>query len=168
MFKVSRIASRARLEDLGLPAHHLAQLRLVAAQRTGDVLLTGPSGTGKTLAAEVLAATVGRDLMRVDLGRVVSRFIGETEKNLDRLFTTAAASGAVLYFDEADTLFGKRSEVKDSHDRYANVEVAYLLQKMESFRGLVILASNQRQNIDPAFIRRLRHVVVFPWQPKHT
>ena len=168
MFKVTRIASLARLEDLALPADRVALLRVVAAQRTGAVLLTGPSGTGKTLAAEVLAATIGRDLMRVDLGRVVSRFVGETEKNLDRLFTTAAASGAVLFFDEADALFGKRSEVKDSHDRYANVEVAYLLQKMESFRGLVILASNQRQNLDPAFLRRLRYVVDVPWHPKHT
>ena len=168
MFKVTRIASLARLEDLALPADRVALLRVVAAQRTGAVLLTGPSGTGKTLAAEVLAATIGRDLMRVDLGRVVSRFVGETEKNLDRLFTTAAASGAVLFFDEADALFGKRSEVKDNHDRYANVEVAYLLQKMESFRGLVILASNQRQNLDPAFLRRLRYVVDVPWHPKHT
>lgn len=166
MFKVSRIASLARLEDLALPADRLSQLRVVAAQRTGAVLLTGPSGTGKTLAAEVLAATTGRDLVRVDLSRVVSRFIGETEKNLDRLFTTAAASGAVLFFDEADALFGKRSDVKDSHDRYANVEVGYLLQKIESYRGLIILASNARQNIDPAFLRRLRHVVDVPWQPK--
>jgi SpoVK/Ycf46/Vps4 family AAA+-type ATPase len=168
MFKVSRIASLARLEDLALPADRLALLRVVAAQRTGAVLLTGPSGTGKTLAAEGLAATMGRDLMRVDLGRVVSRFIGETEKNLDRVFAMAAASSAVLFFDEADALFGKRSEVKDSHDRYANIEVSYLLQKMESFRGLVILASSQRQNIDPAFLRRLRYVVDVPWKPKRT
>jgi SpoVK/Ycf46/Vps4 family AAA+-type ATPase len=168
MFRVSRIAPRARLEDLALPADRLAQLRFVAAQRMGAVLLTGPSGTGKTLAAEGLAGTIGRDLMRVDLGRVVSRFIGETEKNLDRLFATAAASGAVLFFDEADALFGKRSDVKDSHDRYANVEVGYLLQKIESYRGLVILASNARHNIDPAFVRRLRYVVDLPWQPKRT
>ena len=168
MFRVSRIASLARLDDLALPADRLAQLRAVAAQRTGAVLLAGPSGAGKTLAAEGLAATIGRDLMRVDLGRVLSRFIGETEKNLDRLFAMAAASGAVLFFDEADALFGKRSDVKDSHDRYANVEVGYLLQKIESYRGLVILASNARHNIDPAFVRRLRHIVDLPWRPKRT
>jgi SpoVK/Ycf46/Vps4 family AAA+-type ATPase len=166
MFSVTRIASRARLEDLALPAGGLAQLRIVAAQRTGAVLLTGPSGTGKTLAAEGLAGTIGRDLMRVDLGRLVSRYIGETEKNLDRIFATADASGAVLLFDEADALFGKRSEVKNSHDRYANIEVSYLLQKIERHKGLVVLASNTRQNIDPAFLRRLRYVVDIPWPPK--
>lgn len=166
MFRISRNASRARLEDLALPADRLAKLHAVAAQRTGAMLLTGPPGSGKTLTAEALAGTIGRDLMQVDLGRVVSRFIGETEKNLDRLFATAVASGAVLFFDEADALFGKRSDVKDSHDRYANVEVAYLLQKMESHQGVVILASNMRQNIDPAFVRRLHHVVDLPWPPK--
>lgn len=168
MFKLSTIASLARLEDPPLPARRLALLRTVAAQRAGAVLLTGPAGTGKTLAAEVIAATIGRDLMRVDLGRVVSRYIGETEKNLDRLFATAAASSAVLFFDEADALFGKRSDVKDSRDRYANVEIGYLLQKIESYRGLIVLSSNARQNIDPAFFRRLRHVVDVPWQPKRT
>jgi len=166
MFKVSKVASHARLEDLALPAHSLALLRVAAAQRKGAVLLTGPSGTGKTLAAEGLAATIGRDLMRVDLRRVVSRFIGETEKNLSRVFAGAETSGAVLFFDEADALFGKRSEVKDSHDRYANIETGYLLQKIESHRGLVILASNGRHNIDPAFLRRLRYVVDLPWPPK--
>lgn len=168
MFKLSTIASLARLEDPALPERRLALLRTVAAQRAGAVLLTGPAGTGKTLAAEVIAATIGRDLMRVDLGRVVSRHIGETEKNLDRLFATAAASSAVLFFDEADALFGKRSDVKGSHDRYANVEIGYLLQKIESYRGLIVLSSNARQNIDPAFLRRLRHVVDVPWQPKRT
>ncbi|MEO8057990.1 MAG: ATP-binding protein [Burkholderiales bacterium] len=167
MFSVSRIASHAHLEDLALPVEHLGQLQVAAAQRTGAVLLTGPSGTGKTLAAEVLARAIGRDLMRVDLRQVLSRYVGETEKNLDRLFALATASGAVLFFDEADALFGKRSDVKDSHDRYANVEVGYLLQKMESFTGLVVLASNARQNIDPAFLRRLRQVVDLPWPPKH-
>ena len=168
MFRVSRIASHARLEDLALPADRLAQFRVVAAQRTGVVLLAGPSGTGKTLAAEGLASAIGRDLMRIDLGRVVSRYIGETEKNLDRLFAMAAASDAVLFFDEADALLGKRSDVRDSHDRYANVEVGYLLQKIESYRGLVILACTARHNIDPAFLRRLRYVVDLPWPPKRT
>ncbi len=165
MFKVSKIASDARLENLDLPTARLAQLRAVAAQRTGAVLLTGPSGPGKTRAAEVLASTIGRDLMRVDLGRMVSRYIGETEKNLDRVFAMAAASGAVLFFDEADALFGKRSDVKDSHDRYANIEVSYLLQKLERYRGLVVVAASMRQNIDPALLRRLRHVVDIPWPP---
>ncbi|MEO8808083.1 MAG: AAA family ATPase, partial [Burkholderiaceae bacterium] len=168
MFRVSKIASHARFEHLAVPADRLSQLRIVATQRTGTVLLTGPSGTGKTLAAEALASTMGRDLMRIDLGRVVSRFIGETEKNLDRLFAIASVSEAVLFFDEADALFGKRSDVRDSHDRYANVEVGYLLQKIESYRGLIILASNARHNIDPAFLRRLRYVVDLPWPPKRT
>ncbi|MEO8808556.1 MAG: AAA family ATPase [Burkholderiaceae bacterium] len=168
MFTVSRIASHARLEDLALPANSLAQMQVVAAKRTGVMLMTGPSGTGKTLAAEVLAGTMGRDLMRVDLGRVVSRYIGETEKNLDRVFAMAAARGAVLFFDEADSLFGKRSDVKDSHDRYANVEVSYLLQKLEHHSGLVILATNLRHKIDPAFLRRVHHVVDLPWRPKRT
>jgi len=166
MFTLSRNGSHTRLEDLALPAGPLAMLRVVAAQRIGAVLLTGPAGTGKTLAAESLAGTMGRDLVRVDLGRVISRYIGETEKNLSRLFATAEARGAVLFFDEADALFGKRSDVKDSHDRYANVEVSYLLQEIESYRGLVVLASNARQNIDPAFLRRLRYVVDLPGPPK--
>jgi len=167
MFSVSPRPSLARLEDLALPADRLAQLQFVAAHRTGAVLLTGPAGSDKTLVAEGLAETMGRDLMRADLGRTMSRYIGETEKNLDRLFVRAAASGAVLFFDEADALFGKRSDVKDSHDRYANVEVNYLLQKMGSNRGLIILASNVRQNIDPAFLRRLRCVIDVPWPPRH-
>jgi len=167
MFKVNKIASRVPLEDLALPANRLAQLKAFAAQRTGAMLLTGPSGTGKTLAAEVVAGTIGRDLMRVDVSRVVSRYIGETEKNLDRVFAMAAASGGVLFFDEADALFGKRSNVKTSNDRYADIEVGYLLQKIESYRGLVILAAGMRQDIDPAVVRRLRHVVDLPWPPKH-
>ncbi len=166
MFRVSKIASNARSEGLDLPTARLAQLRAAAALRSGAVLLTGPSGPGKTRAAEVLASTIGRDLMRVDLGRVVSRYVGETEKNLDRAFAMAAASGAVLFFDEADALFGKRSDVKDSHDRYADIQVSYLLQKLESYRGLVVVAASMRQNIDPALLRRLRHVVDIPWPPK--
>lgn len=166
MFRVNTIASRTHWKDVPFSSDRLATLRMIAAQRTGAVLLTGPSSTEKMLAAEVIASTIGCDLLCVDIGRVVSRFIGETEKNLDRLFATATATGAVLYFDEADALFGKRSDVADSHDRYANIEVSYLFQKLESHRGLVVLTSNMRQNIDPAFLRRLRHVVDLPWPYK--
>jgi vesicle-fusing ATPase len=126
-------------------------------------LFAGESGTGKTLAAEVLAGELGLDLYRIDLAATVSKYIGETEKNLRRLFEAAEASGAVLLFDEADALFGKRGEVKDGHDRYANLEVAYLLQRMESYRGLAILTTNLRSNVDRAFTRRLRFVVQFPF-----
>jgi len=126
-------------------------------------LFAGESGTGKTLAAEVLAHELGLDLYRIDLAATVSKYIGETEKNLRRLFEAAEASGAVLLFDEADALFGKRGEVKDGHDRYANLEVAYLLQRMESYRGLAILTTNLRSNVDRAFLRRLRFVVQFPF-----
>ena len=126
-------------------------------------LFAGDSGTGKTLAAEVLARELGLDLYRIDLAATVSKYIGETEKNLRRLFEAAEASGAVLLFDEADALFGKRGEVKDGHDRYANLEVAYLLQRMESYRGLAILTTNLRSNVDRAFLRRLRFVVQFPF-----
>jgi vesicle-fusing ATPase len=126
-------------------------------------LFAGESGTGKTLAAEVLAADLGLDLYRIDLSATVSKYIGETEKNIRRLFDAAEASGAVLLFDEADALFGKRGEVKDGHDRYANLEVAYLLQRMESYRGLAILTTNMRSHIDRAFLRRLRFVIQFPF-----
>jgi SpoVK/Ycf46/Vps4 family AAA+-type ATPase len=127
------------------------------------VLFHGPSGTGKTLAAEVLAAELGLDLYRIDLSQVVDKYIGETEKNLRRLFDAADAGGAVLLFDEADALFGRRSEVKDSHDRHANIEVGYLLQRLESYRGLAILTTNLRDALDGAFLRRLRFVVEFPF-----
>ena len=126
------------------------------------ILFSGQKGTGKTLAAEAIARELGVDLVRVDLSRVVSKYIGETEKNLDRIFREAEAGGAALLFDEADALFGKRSEVKDSHDRYANIETSYLLQRMETFRGVAILTTNRRQSIDPAFVRRMRFVVRFP------
>jgi SpoVK/Ycf46/Vps4 family AAA+-type ATPase len=126
-------------------------------------LFAGASGTGKTLAAEVLARELQLDLYRVDLSAVVSKYIGETEKNLRRVFDAADEGGAVLLFDEADALFGKRSEVKDSHDRYANVEISYLLQRMEAYRGLAILTTNQKEALDVAFLRRLRFVVAFPW-----
>jgi hypothetical protein len=126
-------------------------------------LFTGVSGTGKTMAAEVLAAELDLDLYRVDLGGVVSKYIGETEKNLGRVFDAAESAGAVLLFDEADALFGKRSEVRDSHDRYANLEVSYLLQRMEAYQGLAILTTNLADAIDSAFLRRFRFVVRFPF-----
>ena len=126
-------------------------------------LFTGPSGTGKTLAAEVIATELGLDLVQVDLSQVVSKYIGETEKQLARLFDTAEDGGMVLLFDEADALFGKRSEVKDSHDRYANLEVGYLLQRLEAFAGLAVLTTNARGSLDQAFTRRLSTVVTFPY-----
>ena len=128
-----------------------------------SALFAGASGTGKTLAAEVLAQTLQLDLYRIDLSQVVSKYIGETEKNLRRVFDAAEAGGAILLFDEADALFGKRSEVRDSHDRYANIEVSYLLQRMEAYRGLAILTTNLRSAIDAAFLRRIRFIVQFPF-----
>jgi hypothetical protein len=126
-----------------------------------NALFGGESGTGKTMAAEVLANELRLNLYRIDLSAVVSKYIGETEKNLRRLFDAAEDGGAILFFDEADALFGKRSEVKDSHDRYANIEVNYLLQRMEAYRGLAILATNMKSALDQAFMRRLRFVVTF-------
>jgi hypothetical protein len=126
-------------------------------------LFAGPSGAGKTLAAEVIAGELGLDLYAIDLATTTSKFIGETEKNLRRIFDAAERSGAILLFDEADALFGKRSEVRDSHDRYANLEVSYLLQRIETYRGLAILTTNFDQAIDAAFVRRLRFVVNFPF-----
>ena len=128
-----------------------------------NALFAGESGTGKTMAAEVIANALELDLYRIDLSSVVSKYIGETEKNLRKLFDTAEDSGAILFFDEADALFGKRSEVKDSHDRYANIEINYLLQRMESYRGLAILATNTKGSLDKAFMRRLRFIVDFPF-----
>lgn len=128
-----------------------------------SALFAGDSGTGKTMAAEVLARDLRLDLYRIDLSGVVSKYIGETEKNLRRLFDAAEDSGVILFFDEADALFGKRSEVKDSHDRYANIEISYLLQRMESYRGLSILTTNLRSAVDQAFLRRIRFVVQFPF-----
>jgi len=177
------IDPRARWEDLVLPANQLEQLHaLVAAvrhhvtvlddwgfaQRSArglgtTALFAGPSGTGKTMAAEVIAGDLGLDLVVVDLSQVVSKYIGETEKNLRRLFDAAEDGAAVLLFDEADTLFGKRTEVRDSHDRYANLEVGYLLQRMETFRGLAILTTNTKSVLDQAFLRRLRAIVSFPY-----
>jgi hypothetical protein len=172
---------KATWEDLELAAPEKALLRQVAAQVKArkavyddwgfrermnrglgiTVLFAGESGTGKTMAAEVIANDLGLALYRIDLSAVVSKFIGETEKNLRRLFEAAEDSGAILFFDEADALFGKRSEVKDSHDRYANIEINYLLQRMESYRGLAILATNMKGSLDVAFMRRLRFIVNF-------
>lgn len=128
-----------------------------------SALFAGPSGTGKTMAAEVLADELRLDLYHIDLSAVVSKYIGETEKNLRRIFDAAEECGAILLFDEADALFGKRSEVKDSHDRYANIETSYLLQRMEAYRGLAVLTTNMKQALDTAFLRRIRFVVQFPF-----
>jgi len=178
-----RLDGRAGWSDLVLPQRQLVTLRAIAAQvrqrlqvyeqwgfaaRGGrglgiSGLFVGPSGTGKTLAAEVIGAALDLDVYRIDLSSVVSKWIGDTEKNLRRVFDAADESSAILLFDEADALFGKRSEVKESHDRYANIEVSYLLQRMEAYRGLAILTSNLRSNIDSAFLRRIRFVVEFPF-----
>jgi ATP-dependent 26S proteasome regulatory subunit len=128
-----------------------------------NVLFSGPPGTGKTMAAEVIAKELRLDLFKIDLSQVVSKYIGETEKNLNRIFSEARTTNAILFFDEADALFGKRSEVRDAHDRYANIEIAYLLQKMEEYDGVSILATNLRQNLDVAFSRRLNFTVDFPF-----
>ncbi|HEY0430283.1 MAG TPA: ATP-binding protein [Pyrinomonadaceae bacterium] len=130
-------------------------------------LFAGPSGTGKTMTAGVIARELGLALYKIDLSAIVSKYIGETEKNLDAIFRAAQSSNAMLFFDEADALFGKRSEVKDAHDRYANIEVAYLLQKIEEYEGVVILASNLSKNIDDAFARRMHYVVEFPLPDEH-
>jgi SpoVK/Ycf46/Vps4 family AAA+-type ATPase len=128
-----------------------------------NALFSGSPGTGKTMAAEVIAQELQLDLYKIDLSQVVSKYIGETEKNLDGIFTAAENANAILLFDEADALFGKRSEVKDAHDRYANIEVGYLLQKMEEYEGIAILTTNFRSNMDDAFLRRLRFIVEFPF-----
>ena len=128
-----------------------------------SALFSGESGTGKTMAAEVIANALDLDLYCIDLSAVVSKYIGETEKNLRKVFDAAEESGAIIFFDEADALFGKRSEIKDSHDRYANIEINYLLQRMESYRGVAILATNMKSALDNAFVRRLRFIVEFPF-----
>ncbi|MGW0522254.1 ATP-binding protein [Crossiella sp. NPDC003009] len=178
-----RLEPRVGWADIVLPPEELTLLHRIAEQvaHRGRVhedwgfgeritrglgvtaLFSGPSGTGKTMAAEVLARELGLDLYRIDLSAVVSKYIGETEKNLRRLFDAAETGGAILFFDEADALFGKRSEVKDSHDRYANIEINYLLQRMESYSGLAVLATNLRNALDNAFLRRLRFIVGFPF-----
>jgi hypothetical protein len=170
-------------DDIVLPGEVTRLLREIAAQvaqrvkvyeewgfgaklsrgRGISALFSGPSGTGKTMAAEILARHLDLDLYRIDLAGVVSKYIGETEKNLKKVFDAAEQSGAILFFDEADSIFGKRTEVKDSHDRYANIEVNYLLQRMEDYRGLAILATNRKSALDGAFLRRLRFLVDFPF-----
>ncbi|GAB4578150.1 MAG: ATP-binding protein [Anaerolineales bacterium] len=181
-----RIEVKATWDDLVIPGTEMSLLRQIADQveqrsRVYDewgfrarmnrglgisVLFAGESGTGKTMAAEVIANDLQLNLYRIDLSAVVSKYIGETEKNLRRLFDAAEDGGAILFFDEADALFGKRSEVKDSHDRYANIEVNYLLQRMEAYRGLAILATNMKSALDHAFLRRLRFIVNFPFPTK--
>jgi len=178
-----RVEAKATWEQLVLPGDQTALLQQIAEQvrcrhrvyedwgfrqrmNRGmgiSALFAGESGTGKTMAAEVIANTLGLDLFRIDLSAVVSKYIGETEKNLRKLFEAAQDSGAIVFFDEADALFGKRSEVKDSHDRYANIEINFLLQQMESYQGLAILASNMKASLDKAFVRRLRFIVDFPF-----
>jgi len=178
-----RIPPLAEWDDLVLPDSQLTLLREIAAHVRHrmkvyetwafakksarglgiSALFVGQSGTGKTMAAEVLANKLRLDLYRIDLSQVVSKYIGETEKNLRKVFDAAEGSGAILLFDEADALFGKRSEVKDSHDRYANIEISYLLQRMEDYRGLAILTTNMKGALDQAFLRRIRFVVRFPF-----
>lgn len=188
--KLGELAARLppgyKWEDLVVPPKQTEQLQSISAylrhrdrvlsdwgyERTVSrtqglkVLFAGESGTGKTMGSQVIAAELGLEIFRVDLATTVSKYIGETEKNLDRIFGAAEGSNAILFFDEADALFGKRSETSDSHDRYANIEVAYLLQKMEGYPGAVILATNFRRNIDDAFIRRLDFVIDFPFPEK--
>ena len=176
---VERLATSSTWADLTLDASHEETLRSIAvgARRTGatakrardaitpaataglTALFVGPESTVRTRAAEVLAHELGRDLYRVDLRRITSKYIGETEKNLNRVLEAAESREWVLLFDEADALFGKRTDVKDSHDRYANIEIDYLLDRLESFNGLAILATNLRSSLDPAFAQRLRYVV---------
>jgi hypothetical protein len=178
-----KVSARHRWEDIVLPDDTFAQLhemcqrverrrqvlegwgfeRKLSSGKGVNALFAGPSGSGKTMAAEVIANELDLDLYKIDLSGVVSKYIGETEKNLDRIFNAAENSNAILFFDEADALFGKRSEVRDSHDRYANLEISYLLQKMEEYSGVAILATNLRQNLDDAFFRRLTFSVHFPF-----
>ena len=179
----NRVEPRYTWSDIVLPPEKAQQLRSIAAWMNHrrlvhrdwgfgeklsrgkglNVLFTGPSGTGKTMAAEVLASELSLDLYQIDLSSVVSKYIGETEKNLSAIFREAEQSQALLFFDEADALFGKRTEVKDAHDRYANIEVNYLLQRVEQYEGVVILATNLQQNLDDAFLRRMQEVLEFPF-----
>jgi SpoVK/Ycf46/Vps4 family AAA+-type ATPase len=154
------LAARARHRDRVLSEWRMR--RGGGRGRGVTALFAGDSGTGKTMSAEVIAGDLALDLYTVNLATVVDKYIGETEKNLERIFAEAGGVNAVLFFDEADAIFGKRSDVKDAHDRYANIESAYLLQRLETFDGLAILASNLRANIDEAFTRRLDAIIDFP------
>ncbi|HEY5960679.1 MAG TPA: ATP-binding protein, partial [Polyangiaceae bacterium] len=178
-----RVPSWGSWDDLVLPSDSVQKLRSIVDQvrhrdqvflnwglgakvsswRGVTTMFAGPPGTGKTLSASLIADALGLELFRIDLARVVSKYIGETEKNLDQVFRAAYRSNTVLFFDEADALFGKRTEVKDAHDRYANVETSYLLQQLEQFEGLVVLATNLKKNVDPAFMRRIDVLVDFPF-----
>lgn len=182
-----KIEPRCAWSDLILPHEKLVHLKEICSQvrqralvfeewgferklsrgKGLSALFFGPPGTGKTMAAEVIAHDLELDLYEVDLSGVVSKYIGETEKNLSRIFREAETSNAILFFDEADALFGKRTEVSDAHDRYANIETSYLLQKMEEYEGLVLLATNLRENMDEAFTRRIRFVIEFPFPDAH-
>ena len=177
-----QVEPRYTLSDIVLPDDKLEQLKGIAARikhrrvvlqdwgfgeklsrgKGLTVLFTGPSGVGKTMAAEILAGALGLDLHQIDLSCVVSKYIGETEKNLGQIFREAELCQTVLFFDEADALFGKRTEIKDAHDRYANIEVNYLLQRVEQYEGVVILSTNMQKNLDDAFLRRMQEVIEFP------
>ena len=178
-----KISPHYTWDDIVLPNHRMQQLREIVSQikhrakvyeewgfgrklamgKGLNALFAGPSGTGKTMAADIMAGALGLDLYKIDLSSVVSKYIGETEKNLARIFVEAETSNAILFFDEAYALFGKRSEVRDSHDRYANIEISYLLQRMEEYDGVVILATNLHKNMDDAFVRRMHFTVEFPF-----
>jgi AAA+ superfamily predicted ATPase len=182
-----KITPRYKINDIVLPQDRLRQLREICNHvnyrslvhdhwgfnkrmslgKGLNILFAGPSGTGKTMSAEIIANELGMELYKIDLSTVVSKYIGETEKNLARVFTEAETSNAILFFDEADALFGKRSEVRDSHDRYANLEISYLLQRMEEYDGVAILATNLRKNMDDAFVRRMQFIVEFPFPDEH-
>jgi ATP-dependent 26S proteasome regulatory subunit len=184
--KLSTLAKKIRphynWDDIVLPSDRLAQLkeicstvkhsaivyetwgfdRKLAMGKGVNILFAGPSGTGKTMAADIMANVLGLDLYKIDISGVVSKYIGETEKNMARIFSEAETSNAILFFDEADALFGKRTEVRDSHDRFANIEISYLLQRMEEYEGVVILATNLQKNMDDAFVRRMHFTIEFP------
>lgn len=180
---VRKVDVKHTLDDIVLPPDQLAQLKEISEQgrhrhivfgewgfdrklsmgKGLNVMFSGPPGTGKTMAAEIIARELHLPLYKIDLAQVVSKYIGETEKHLDRIFAAAQRTNAILFFDEADALFGKRTEVRDAHDRYANIEVGYLLQKMEEYEGVAVLATNVRQHMDEAFVRRMQVIVEFPF-----